>query len=94
MDISFSVEVVWATDGYPKNRSLPRELIFKSPRSRRPGSWSPKRPHTVAGQRWNFTNFAATRHHDLTPTYWRATRKNWPSSVRDRYGFKANAAPL
>jgi hypothetical protein len=28
MDISFSVEVVWATDGYPNNRSLPRELIF------------------------------------------------------------------
>jgi hypothetical protein len=28
MDISYSVEVVWATDGYPNNRSLPRELIF------------------------------------------------------------------
>src|ERR1035437_9315370 len=45
MDISFPSKLVWTTDGYPNDRSLPRELSFTSPRRRRPGLWASHEGH-------------------------------------------------
>jgi len=61
MDISFSVEVVWRRMDIrttaPYLESCVSHLLAEGDLALR----SPKRPLTVAGQRWNCTNFAAAR---------------------------------
>ena len=50
---------------------LTSRAVFTSPRGRRPGFMGfSRRPLTVAGQRRNFTYFAATRLLDLIPRMW------------------------
>jgi hypothetical protein len=60
-DISFSVEVVWRRMDIrttaPYLESCLSHLLAEGDLALR----SPKRPLTVAGQRWNCTNFAAAR---------------------------------
>jgi len=56
----------------PERPLLTSRAVFTSPRGRRPGFMGfSRRPLTVAGQRRNYTYFAATRLLDLIPRTWR-----------------------